>query len=42
MTETLRYLSILAKVMRNKNLPEEGQNKEKYNLKSRIILYTGE
>lgn len=31
MTETLRYLSILAKVMRNKNLPEEGQNKEKYN-----------
>lgn len=31
MTETSRYLSILAKVMRNKSLPGEGQNREKYN-----------
>lgn len=31
MNDTSRYLSILAKVMRNKNSPGEGENKEKYN-----------
>lgn len=30
MTETSRYLSVLAKVMRSKNLPNERTNKEKY------------
>ena len=31
MTETSRYLTILAKVMRTKDLPEDRKNKDKYN-----------
>lgn len=31
MTDTSRYIALLAKVMRSKNLPGEGSNKEKYN-----------